>query len=78
MMKEKKMRVTMRFRKLSDEICDRVMGCVLTTKEADTVRYLIGGFSYETDKCPLLALTAFEAEGFHTDDYDSVSFNFCG
>jgi hypothetical protein len=78
MKQEKKMRVTMRFRNPSIELYERVMGCVLTMKEATTVRYLMGGFAFETNKCPLLMLRELEAEGFHTDDYEALEFQFPG
>lgn len=72
------MRVTMRFRNPSIELYERVMGCVLTMKEATTVRYLVGGFAFDTERSPMLLLTEFEAEGFHTDDYEAVQFQFPG
>ena len=68
------MQVNLRFAAPSNTIIERVMGVVLTVEEAATVRLLIGGFYYTTDKTPKQVLDAFEAEGFDFEDFRSIAF----
>ena len=72
------MKVTLRFAydnaaERADAV-DRLMGCVLLQKELPSVRFVIGGFSFVTERSPMLLLVDLEKEGFHFDDFDSIKF----
>lgn len=73
------MQVTIRFfrdtRTETAEVIDRLMGCVLLQKELPSVRYVIGGFYFDTERSPMLFLADLEREGFHFDDFDSIKFD---
>ena len=54
---------------------DRLMGCVLLQKELPSVRLVIGGFYFDTERSPMLFLADMVREGFHFDDFDSIKFD---
>ncbi len=72
------MQVVLRFsrdtRAETADAIDRLMGCVLLQKELPSVRYVIGGFYFDTERSPMLFLADLEQEGFHFDDFDSIKF----
>lgn len=70
------MQVTIRFRNPSVALYERVTGVVLTSKEVETVRYVIGGFYYDTTIPPHEVFQNFYDEGFVYEDFESVVFNF--
>ena len=73
------MKVTLRFSRGTAaeraDVIDRLMGCVLLQKELPSVRFVIGGFYFDTERSPMLLLVDLEKEGFHFDDFDSIKFD---
>ena len=73
--KDTEMQVTLRIAgRNAAPVIDRLMGCVLLVKELPSVKYLVGGFYFDTERSPMLILAALEEEGFHFDDFDCISF----
>lgn len=68
------MQVTLRLKNYSMEAVARLEGCVLTMKEEVTARQIVGGFYFDSDRSPMLFLAALEEEGFHFDDFYSITF----
>lgn len=68
------MKVTIQFKNNSPAVVERMMGSVLTQNEVKTLRGGRNGFWYTTDVSPMLVLAAFEEDGFHFEDFESIAF----
>lgn len=64
--------MTVRF--ASSEASHRATGCVLLQSELATIKGLLGGFYFTSERSPIELLKAFEEEGFEMVDFDNIEF----
>jgi hypothetical protein len=53
---------------------EHFIGTILTIDEIEGLRGLVGGFYFPTNRSALTILTAIDAEGFDTDDFETIEF----
>ncbi|MBR9837044.1 MAG: hypothetical protein GYB50_04020 [Rhodobacteraceae bacterium] len=58
----------------AEESTGKALSGILTTAEAETARFIIGGFYFATEKTPGEIFAAFEADGFEMEDFKSIEF----